>query len=278
MSFSDIQFIFNRALSLTFERKKLLLVFAALALCGLLVVFFRGLSINAGQWILMSMTFLPFFICAALLLPVGIVLIRIYHDEIKGKEVNFTEIIIKSWEAIIGASYFSIPIILSYLILWIFLGIFVMLKQIPAVGDIFAVILVFGPFLLNLGSLFLCLLNFGILFFVTPIIALKGTNRIRVTQLIMNRLKADVFSNVVLAFFAVLPFVAVTCLLMFAAYLTGTVCFHCENPLHNVLQWFFIMIPFTALLSPAVVFFFNFAAEAHVLMQKNAQKDEPVSG
>lgn len=271
MSLSDIQFIFNRALSLTFERKKLLFVFGVLALCGLLVVFFRGLSINAGQWILMSLSFLPFFLCAGLLLSLGILLIRAYHDEIKGKEVNFTEILSKSWEVIIGASYFSIPIILSYLMLWILLGIFVMLKQIPAVGDIFAVLLVFGPFLLNLGSLILCLLNFAVLFFVTPIVALKGANRIVVTKGLVSRLKADVFSNVLLALFAILPFLVVTGLLVLAAFLTGTVCFHCENPLHNVLQWFFIMIPFTALLSPAVIFFFNFAAEAHVLMHKHAQ-------
>lgn len=274
MNLSDIQFIFNRALSLTFERRKLLLVFVVLALCGLLVVFFRGLSINAGQWILMSLTFLPLFLCAGILLSTGIMLIRIYHDEIKGKDINYSEIISKSWEVVIGASYFSIPIILSYLLLWIFLGIFVMLKQIPAVGDIFAVILVFGPFLLNLGSLFLCLLNLGMLFFVAPIIALKGLNRIRVTQLLIKRLKSDVFSNVILAFFAILPLLAVTGLLVLAAFLTGTVCYNCENPLHNVLQWFFIMIPFTALLSPAVVFFFNFAAEAHVLMQRYASAEQ----
>lgn len=277
MNLSDIQFIFNRALSLTFERKKLLLAFVILALCGLLAVFFRGLSINAGQWLLMSLTFLPFFLCAGILLSMGIMLIRIYHDEIKGKVVDYSEILGRSWEVIIGASYFSIPIILSYLLLWILLGIFVILKQIPAVGDIFAVILAFGPFLLNLGSLALCLLNLGMLFFITPIVALKGSNRTRVTQTLVKRLKSDVFSNGLLMFFALLPLIAVSGLLVLAAFLTGTVCYTCENPLHNVLQWFFIMIPFTALLSPAVVFFFNFAAEAHVLMQKKSQQEEAES-
>ena len=271
MSLSDIQFMFNRALSLTFVRKKLLLAFTMLAFCGLLVVFFRGLAINAGQWMVMSLTFLPFFLCAGVLLSMGILLIRIYHDEIKEKLVSYTEVLSKSWEVVIGASYFSIPIILSYLLLWIFLGIFVMLKQIPSVGDIFAVILAFGPFLLNLGSIALCLLNLGLLFFITPIVALKGANRTRVTQNLIRRLKVDVFSNVILALFALLPFLAVTGLLLFAAFLTGTVCYSCENPLHNVMQWFFIMIPFTALLSPTVVFFFNFAAESHVFMQRMVQ-------
>ena len=276
MNLSDIQFLFNRALSLTFERKKLLMVFSVLALCGLLVVFFRGLAINAGQWILLSLTFLPFFLCAGILLSMGIMLIRIYHDEIKGKNVDYSEILSKSWEVVIGASYFSIPIILSYLLLWIGLGIFVMLKQIPAVGDVFAVILAFGPFLLNLGSIVLCLLNVAMLFFITPIVALKGLNRIRVTETLVKRLKSDVFSNVILALFALLPLLIVTGLLLFAAFLTGTVCYTCENPLHNVMQWFFIMIPFTALLAPAVVFFFNFAAEAHVFMQKTLHHEEHV--
>lgn len=164
MNLSDIQFIFNRAMSHTFCRKKLLLVFIVLALCGLLVIFFRGLSIHAGQWIVMSLTFLPFFVCAGILLSMGILLIRIYHDEIKNKTINYLEILNKSWDVVIGASYFSIPIILSYLLLWILLGIFVLLKQIPAIGDIFAIILAFGPFLLNLGTLVLCLLNLAMLF------------------------------------------------------------------------------------------------------------------
>jgi len=268
MNLSDVQFLFNRALALTFDRKKLLLVFVVLALCGLLVVFFRGLSINAGYWIVLSLTFLPFFLCAGILFSTGIMLVRIYHDEIKGKPNNYSEILSKSWELLVGASYFSIPLILSYLVLWICLGIFVMLKQIPAVGDIFAVILAFGPFLLNLGSITLCLLNVAMLFFMTPIVAFKGLNRIRVVETLVTRLKSDVFSNMILFLFALLPLLALTGLLLFAAFLTGTVCYTCENPLHNVLQWFFIMIPFTALLSPAVVFFFNFAAEAHVFMHK----------
>ena len=269
MNLNDIQFVFNRALSLTFNKKKLLTVFMVLALCGLLVVFFRALAINAGQWVLMSLSFLPIFLCAGVLLSTGIILVRVYHDEIKRKPVKFSEVFIKSWETVLGASYFSIPIILCYLLLWMMLGIFVLLKEIPGIGEVFGVILAFGPFLINLGSLILGVLSIFMLFFVTPVIALNGLNRIRVTQIIVQRLKGDMFSNIVLGLIAVLPLVFFLGLLMLAAFLTGTVCYACTNPFHTVLQWFFIMIPFTALLSPAVVFFFNFATESHVLIQKN---------
>lgn len=271
MNLNEVQFIFNRAASQTFVKKKLFLSFAILFLCGLLVVFFRGLAINAGQWMTMSLTFLPFFLCAGVLLSMGVVLTRIYHNEIKKKPVSYHEIVSNSFEVIVGVSYFSIPIILSYLLLWMLLGIFVLLKQIPGVGEIFSVILVFGPFLLNLVTLVLCVLNLAMLFFVTPIVALKGLNRIRVTEILVNRLKNDIFSNIFLTLIATFPLLVFIGLLMLAAFLTGTVCYSCENPLHNVLQWFFMMIPFTALLSPAVIFFFNFAAEAHVLLQKQTQ-------
>lgn len=165
MDFQSFSFIFNRALAFTFSRKKLLFVFCVLALSGLLVVFFQGLALHANEWVKLSLTFLPIFICTGILLSMGILLIRVYHDEIKEREVNFWQILSRSWEVIIGASYFAIPIIFSYLVLWMLLGIFVLLSEIPAVGEFFSAILSFGPFLINLGTLVLCLLSLAILFF-----------------------------------------------------------------------------------------------------------------
>lgn len=272
MTFADIQLMFNRALLFSFSKKKFLLVFSILALCGVLTVFFRGLALDANEWLFMSLTFLPIFLCAGILLSTGIVLIRIYHDEVKKKETSYTEILAKSWEIMIGASYFCIPIILSYLLLWMLLGVFFLLKEIPGVGPFFSAILAFGPFLINLGSLILCVLSLAILFFATPVIALKGLNRIQIAQTMTKRLKDDVFSNVVLALIATFPLWIIVGFLTLAAWMTGSVCFACETPLHQILQWFFTMIPFTAVLAPAVIFFFNFSAEAHVLMMKAVRK------
>jgi len=272
LSINDIRFAFNRAFILSFTKRKLLLTFCILALCGLMIVFARAISSYAGQWIAMSLTFLPFFLCSGVLLSTGILLIRIYHDEIKNKSVPIRDVFAKSWEVVIGASYFAIPIILGYLLLWMLLGIFFLLKEIPGIGDFFAIILAFGPFLLNFGSLVLCLLCIAILYLLTPIIALRGLNRIKVSQLAVYRLKGDIFSNLLLAFIALLPLTFCLIILTTAAVMTGTICYNCENNWHISLQWFFIMIPFTALLTPAVVFFFSMSAEAHVLMVKNLAK------
>lgn len=266
MNFNDISFIFNRAFSLTFSKKKLLVAFIVLALCGLLVVVFKGLALDTGEWMMMSLTFLPIFLCAGVLFALGIFLIRVYHHEIKQRPVRYRDILANSLGVIVGASYFCVPIILSYLLLWIMLGIFMLLRHTPALGEIFGVVLSFAPFLLNLGSIILCFLSLAMLFFIAPIISLKGLDRIRITETLVNRFRKDVFSNILLILIAMLPLIVLTGILVLSAFLTGRVCSACEHPLHIVLQWFFIMIPFTALLSPAVVFFFNFAAESHVLL------------
>jgi len=274
MDFHSLSFIFNRSLVHIFSKKKCLIVFCILALSGLLVVFFRGLAFNAGEWVKLSLTFLPIFLCTGILLSMGIYLIRIYHDEVKNREVRFLQTLSKSWEIIIGSSYFTIPIILSYLVLWICLGIFVLLSEIPMFGGFFNVILSFAPFLIHLASLVLCILSVAILFVIAPIVALKGLNREIVFQSTLRRLEYNPFANIFLGVLALIPSLFIVGLLMLAAKLTGSICLECNNTLQVVLKWFFIMVPFTACLTPGVIFFFNFAAESHVMLQKEQRDSE----
>lgn len=267
MHLTDIQRIFNRALVLTFSKKKLALVSIILALCGLLVLFFRSLAMHAGYWINLSLMFIPVFLCTGVLLSAGILITRIYHDEVKHKEVIYKEVLARSWEVIIGASYFAIPIILSYLLLWMTLGIFILLKEIPGLGQFFMAILSFAPFLINLSSLLLCVFALLMLYLITPVVALKGINRMQLAESVAKRLKSDVFCNLLLGIIAIMPLVFFVALLSLAVFLTESICDPCDNSLFAVVRSFFVMIPFAVMLSPAVIFFFNFAAEAHVLMR-----------
>lgn len=273
MKLDDIQFVFNRAISLTFVKKKLLFAFLILLLCGVLVVFFRGLAMHAGSWIAMSLTFLPIFVGTAILLAAGIFFTRVYHDEVKKLPVSYRGILANSWELMISVSYFSIPLILCYLLLWLALGLFVLLSEIPTIGEFFGVVLSFAPFLLNSSSLLLCIVSFFLLFFVPPVTGLKGLSRAYISKAILQRVYVDLFSNLLLCGIAAIPILAITGLLIVAAFLTDSVIDIPSRPIHVILQWFFVMFPFTAILTPAVVFFFNFSAESHVLLMKNL-KDE----
>ncbi|MEI6242792.1 MAG: hypothetical protein WCP39_05240, partial [Chlamydiota bacterium] len=85
----DLELCFHRAFFLSFTKKKFLLVFPVLVLCGILVVFCRALAFGSSNWISMSMTFLPMFLSSGILLSLGVFLIRIYHHEVKNLKFHY---------------------------------------------------------------------------------------------------------------------------------------------------------------------------------------------
>ena len=271
MNWKNLENCFTRALTHSFAKKKLLWVFAVLVLCGILIVFCRALAFNSAEWIAMSMTFLPMFLASGILLSLGTIVIRVYHYEIKNLKMSYKDLLKASWELIVGTSYLSIPPLLCYLLLWIIHGIFVLLHEIPGIGKFVGIVLAFAPFLLILSSLLLVIFNFSLLFFVSPVVAMKPPmERLSLAQGIFSRLKNNLLASVGLFLIAMLPLLMVAGILALAAVLTGLSYLVTPDPLSIALQWFFIMLPFCAFLSPAVVFFFNFAAESYQLIEEAA--------
>lgn len=266
MEFVDIRKSFERALYLTLNKKKWLVMFMTLVACGTVAAFFRALASLAGKWLLLSLTFLPIFLSTGVLGATGIFLIRIYHDEVKRKDIGYRATFYRSFEEMTAAGCFSFPLILVYLVLWMLLGVFYLMQSIPVFGNWIAALLIFAPFLINLASLVLCLGHISLLFFATPALSL---NRFReVPSIILRRVRTDPFSNLVLALIALFPLIFFSFLLLLSARMTGRI--GDENA--SVVSWFFIMLPFVAVLAPAFIFFFNFSAEAHSLLQKETKK------
>ncbi|MDF2549881.1 MAG: hypothetical protein K0S07_948 [Chlamydiales bacterium] len=268
MNFQQLSSSFNRALSFTFLKKKLLLVAGLLAVCGLFSVFCRSLAIHAGPWVSLSLAFVPLFLSCGLLFSAGILLTRIYHNEVKGISFSYREVLQQSLEPVVGSAYLFIPILLLYLILWMLLGFFYFLQELPLVGPFFSTVFIIGPFLLNLGSLLLLGASFLILFFLSPLVALKAGRGAEYLSIVQRRLQMDFFSNGLLLFLALCPFLVMGGILLLAAYLTNPSGLEMSSVLHLSLERFFLMIPFALFLSPSIVFFFNFAAEAHVAYAK----------
>src|SRR3990167_5181202 len=152
MMFQEVEEMFNRAWRFAFSRKKCLVVFATLVACGVLVVFCKTLSFAANPWVLMSLSFLPMFLCTGVMLGTGVLLTRMYYHEVKGNSFQFRKMLVDSFEVFMGAAYLAFPMILGYLFLWTLMGIFYLLKEIPMVGEGIGVLLSFGPFLLVLAS------------------------------------------------------------------------------------------------------------------------------
>lgn len=247
----------ERAFKQIFSLKKFLLTLAFLSVCGLIPVFFWTLATETNYWLRMGLIFFPLLLIGAILFPAGILLIRVYHHEVKKKAIDFKKMMLDSMDTLISAAYFSFPVLLIYLCLWFTLGIFALIIKIPYLGPIFA----FIPFLLNFASLLLCILNLLLLFFVTPILALKGIDKKSIYKNIQLRLNESILANLILLLLALTPLIISTLLLICAAWLTTPFCPDCNITALEV-EWFFIMIPFAAILTPALIFFFNFAAES----------------
>ncbi|MBS0629225.1 MAG: hypothetical protein JSS30_03245 [Verrucomicrobia bacterium] len=272
MTSADLEKIFNRSFSNCFSKKKLVLVFPVLVLCGLLAVICRTISFGSGQWMQMSMAFLPMFLCAGFLLALGLILVRIYHQEIKGGEVKVLTTIKECRDLIYGIPYLAVPIIFSYLVLWIVLGIFYLVRLIPHVGEVASAVFSFGPFLLVLGSLFLGCLSLLVLFYIAPAAALRSDLSPRLAEEVFAEIKANPFLSFIMPLFALLPLLLVIGILSLAAVVTHILYVEASDGLTLALKWFFIMIPFSAILAPAIIFFFNFAAESHVFLRKRIRQ------
>lgn len=271
MTWEELETIFNRALRFSFSRKKLLFVLPITMLCGLITALCRTFSFNASDWVHLNLVFLPIFLCGSLLMFAGIILTRIYHHEVKGLDVNYHKILLQSKGLFLGIFHMAVPLVFAYLVLWMTLGVFYLAKNLFYIGDILGAILSFGPFLLVLGSLVLSVFNLLLIFFVTPQVALKSDHRPQLSKELLVRFQENPFLTFFLPIIGLLPVLLVAGLLSLAAVVTHMMYVEAAHHLSVALQWFFMMLPFSVLLSPAVVFFFNFSAESYVLVQRKVK-------
>ena len=272
MTLDDLEFCFNRALSYSFTKKKLFTVFPVLILCGILFGFCRTLSYGSNTWLSMSLVFLPIFLSAGILLALGIFIIRLYFHEIKKLKLSYRHVFVNSWELIIGTTYLSIPPILIYLLLWVVLGVFILLKELPGIGEFVGVVLAFAPFIIILSSILLVFVSLAILFFIAPAIALGEKEKFYLSKTVIVRLKENIFRNLIFFLISILPLGFLVGFLSYASYLTGLSFVLSENFLSISVSWFFLMIPFCLFLTPFVIFFFNFAAETYNFSTKKGMQ------
>jgi ABC-type multidrug transport system permease subunit len=134
------------------------------------------------------------------------------------------------------------------------------------------VLLSFGPFLLVLASLMLGVFALLLLFYATPHIAFKRHVEWTIAEEVFERLRVSPLTNILLLLIGVAPLLVSVGLLTLSAVLTGMHYISAEAVMGVSLQWFFIMIPFSMLLTPFVVFFFNFAMEGYGFIQKKRDK------
>lgn len=265
MFWDQLEKSFNNAMKKAFMKKKLLFSAPFLVLCGLIFVLAQTISISCGSWLKIFLVFIPLFLSFGILLACGVVLIKSYDQESQKKESNFKKIIYQSLQMILNIVYLCLPFIFVYIVIWIALGVFYLIKMIPILGAIITPIFAFIPFLLILSLILLTLVCLFFLFFATPDIALKSGLKTIVIRQTFHRLKKNFFLDGIYFIVAVIPFCISFLILYFASSIAAQVFFNSPSEIIYAFQSLFMMIPFAIFLSPGLIFFFNFSSEYFLL-------------
>lgn len=272
MTWDELELIFNRALRFSFSRKKLLFILPIAMACGFITALSRAISFHVSDWVHLNLVFLPIFLCGSLLLLAGVILTRIYHHEVKGLEVDFRKVLLQSRALFLAIFHLAVPLFFAYSVLWMLLGVFYLIKMMLPMGDLVTAVLSFGPFLLVLAALVLSLFNLLLLFFATPQAALTSDYRPQQLKEILFLARENPFLTFVLPLLGIFPIIFVSGLLTLAAVVTDLMYVTAGSQLSIALKWFFTMLPFSVLLAPSIIFFFNFSAESYVLLQRKIKK------
>ena len=151
--------------------------------------------------------------------------------------------------------------------LWFVLGFFIVIKEIPHFGEFIGVMISIVPFIIVLISVLICILNLLALFFVLPIMVLKGYKKMQLIRHVITNLNKNLFVNVSFFLLCLMFVFFISFILIIITGLTN-ICFSIPvDYLYKSLQWFFLMIPLIVLLSPVVIFFFNISCETYNLLQ-----------
>lgn len=260
MSFEQLASMFNRAWAFAFNWKKMLMLFLTLIFGGVFFLFFQGISLYLPIWLQIPFKWIPFFPIFGLLMAAGVLVGRSYLEE---EEIEFTghNTLTSLWSSLITASYFAIPLLIAFVACWVLLSLFILVKAIPYLGIFFGIVFSFAPFLLILAVLLLFAFALISLFFITPVAASKEKIN---WQNFVSGIKRDAFTHLLFLGIAVVPvwiawfFLKKACLMSLGVYSFG------DSQLEVILQSFFVLLPFSALFSPFLIFFFNFAVEAYL--------------
>lgn len=271
MTLKEIEKMFNRSLVHALDLRKCLCLFLVLLVSGFVVLFFQGLALYSKLWLKLPLQFIPLFLAVGLVMGGGIFLIRLYDQELSGEHPAVFTIAMHSWDVLLKSFYLTLPLVMVFMVFWVLIGVLMLLKSIPYLGPLLGVILAFAPFILNLGILMLFLTAFLAFFFQAPFLAKTESEQKRG---VLQRIREDFFLNLLLFAIAYLPVWVVWEFVKYAVLMTRQFYSYGDSQIAMIFQNVLILLPFAAILTPAVIFFFNFAYESHLALLRLAKEQQ----
>jgi hypothetical protein len=263
-----IEQAFNRALSGMGEKYKILITAGVLCIGSVLTAFFATFSPFADSLMQKTLFLVPLFITLGLLLSLGSLLCKIYLEEVKRNKVHLIPTFKTIWVRLLGASYFSLPFLAAFIVLWLTIGLFELLTLIPYVGSVLSTLFAFIPFVINFCFYLLAVFGLFALFMLAPVMGVVSQLDQSIVHNVLLHWIKNPYRNLVNFFVALAP--AFLC--GFIGYLALGLCAFCfkeAHPLLLLIQNISLAIPFAALLLFPAIFFFQYAMESYLMIESS---------
>ncbi|MCH9625855.1 MAG: hypothetical protein S4CHLAM123_10390 [Chlamydiales bacterium] len=266
MTLSHLTQMFNRSIKGALDLKKIILLFVMLFCVGVFYLITQAFAHFATDWLGMFFNMLSIVFAIGVMLFAGGILTKLYFNKDMSSSLQPNTLFRSSWGIFLRSAYIALGFLAVFLSIWLATGVFWFLNAIPYFGYLMSTVFVFGPFFLNLIALLVCFAALFVLFFCTPFLASEEPLEHRS---LLAQLKKNYFSNALFLVIAVVPVWIVFSFVLKATRMTVEVYGAEMHFFGSLVQVFFIMLPFLAVLTPALIFFFNFAAEASVMIQQD---------
>lgn len=260
MQFSDLESMCTRACRHVFFKTKIW--YTALLVTVSALVGFCALSIALWSFDLLKSTllFLPFVATFLSIMTVGVFLIRAYHDEVKRRKTSYKTVLLNCRQELVTSARFFQPFIALFFLLCVGDIAYFFLRMLPGLQGFFDLVFVLGAILWTFTLFLLCAGSCFFIFCITPSLALKPFSNKELLLYSKEAFQSHLLLRLSLFLVAVAPLVLSAFLLWLSLL---AISYDTIWPIGGL----FVMVEVAALLSPAIIFFFNMAAETHILIQ-----------
>lgn len=256
----------NRALLSLWDTYKIALTAAILFAGAALTAFFSTFSTFASSLMQKTLFLIPCFLTLGLLLSLGSFLCKIYFEEIRRNKVHLIPTFKTIWVRLLSASYFSVPFLAAFSILWVSIGLFELLTLIPYIGPFLSTLFAFIPFIINFSFYLMIAVGLFALFLLAPFLAISSeVDRVLLAR-VLNHFLQNPFRNVLNFVIALLP----SFLLGLLGFLSLRLCIFCTSDMHPLLvlvQNLSYAIPLTLVFLFPTIFFFQYAFESYLMIE-----------
>ena len=267
MPIGPITSLCNRALRHSFSPIPLLICYMALLAASGSILLMERVGEMLGYWPAIAMGLIGLFIASLSLLVCGVGLTRLYSHKLHERNVDIWGLFNECTPRLMQAPLFCMPPLAAAICCWLGIGLFSLLEAIPYLGVLITSFFSVIPMLLSVILVLLAVTQVLVLFMITPMLGLGSLSWMHCIRMLGEGLVKNPFGYISLLAIAITP-ILLGSSIVYAAGMLLPVPTSFAAGFGLTMRTLFLLVPAALVLSPTLCFFYNFSAEASVLLNR----------